>query len=175
VGFFSRKNPTASVGSEPAISGTRGQHANPQTTEAADMYGTREAQTRKKTSTCCTPHAHPWVRAHVHALSLFQYKDVLKSQIKIRIQILWQVSLLQIRGEGALHQLSNTAYKNLKYELERGRSAHLHAHKERISVHRIMWRAYVFKTNTHRHAEQQNYSIWQLVWLPESGKNNLGV
>jgi hypothetical protein len=30
-----RKNPTASVGSEPAILGTRGQHANHQTTEAA--------------------------------------------------------------------------------------------------------------------------------------------
>jgi hypothetical protein len=29
VDFFSRKNPTASVGSEPAILGTRGQHANP--------------------------------------------------------------------------------------------------------------------------------------------------
>jgi hypothetical protein len=29
VDFSSRKNPTASVGSEPAILGTRGQHANP--------------------------------------------------------------------------------------------------------------------------------------------------
>jgi hypothetical protein len=29
VNFSSRKNPTASVGSEPAILGTRGQHANP--------------------------------------------------------------------------------------------------------------------------------------------------
>jgi hypothetical protein len=28
VDFFSRKNPTASVGSEPTILGTRGQHAN---------------------------------------------------------------------------------------------------------------------------------------------------
>jgi hypothetical protein len=27
--FSNRKNPTASVGSEPAILGTRGQHANP--------------------------------------------------------------------------------------------------------------------------------------------------
>jgi hypothetical protein len=29
VDFSSRKNPTASVGREPAILGTRGQHANP--------------------------------------------------------------------------------------------------------------------------------------------------
>jgi hypothetical protein len=29
VDFSSRKNPTALVGSEPAILGTRGQHANP--------------------------------------------------------------------------------------------------------------------------------------------------
>jgi hypothetical protein len=29
VDFSSRKNPTASVGSEPAILSTRGQHANP--------------------------------------------------------------------------------------------------------------------------------------------------
>jgi hypothetical protein len=29
VDFSSTKNPTASVGSEPAILGTRGQHANP--------------------------------------------------------------------------------------------------------------------------------------------------
>jgi hypothetical protein len=29
VDFTSRKNPTVSVGSEPAILGTRGQHANP--------------------------------------------------------------------------------------------------------------------------------------------------
>jgi hypothetical protein len=29
VDFSSRKNPTASVGSEPAILGTRGKHANP--------------------------------------------------------------------------------------------------------------------------------------------------
>jgi hypothetical protein len=37
VNFPSRKNPTASVGSEPAISGTSGQHANPYTTEAARL------------------------------------------------------------------------------------------------------------------------------------------
>jgi hypothetical protein len=36
VDFSIMKNPTASVGSEPAILGSRGQHANPQTTEAAD-------------------------------------------------------------------------------------------------------------------------------------------
>jgi hypothetical protein len=138
-GFFStEKNPTASVGSEPAILGTRGQHANPKTTEAADMYGTREAQTCKQTSTCCTPHTHPWVCAHVHALSLFQYKDVLKAQIKIRIQILWLVSVLQMREEGTLHHLSNIAYKNLKYELAWRHSVHLHVCKERISQHRIM-------------------------------------
>jgi hypothetical protein len=35
VDFSIMKNPTASVGSEPAISGSRGQHANPYTTEAA--------------------------------------------------------------------------------------------------------------------------------------------
>jgi hypothetical protein len=29
VNFSSRKNPTVSVGSEPAVLGTRGQHANP--------------------------------------------------------------------------------------------------------------------------------------------------
>jgi hypothetical protein len=29
VDFYGRKNQTASVGSEPAILGTRGQHANP--------------------------------------------------------------------------------------------------------------------------------------------------
>jgi hypothetical protein len=33
--FFALKNPTASAGFEPANLGTRGQHANPQTTEAA--------------------------------------------------------------------------------------------------------------------------------------------
>jgi hypothetical protein len=32
--FLHEKNPTASAGFEPANSGTRGQHANPQTTEA---------------------------------------------------------------------------------------------------------------------------------------------
>lgn len=52
------------------------------------MYGAGYAQTSKQTSTCCTSHTHPWMCAHAHALSLFQYKDVLKSQIKIRIQIL---------------------------------------------------------------------------------------
>jgi hypothetical protein len=31
------KNPTASAGSEPAILGSRGQHANPETTEAAKI------------------------------------------------------------------------------------------------------------------------------------------
>jgi hypothetical protein len=38
--FLNRKNPTASVGSEPMILGTRGQHANHYTTEAAhtDIY-----------------------------------------------------------------------------------------------------------------------------------------
>jgi hypothetical protein len=35
VDCSSRKNPTASVRSEPAILGTKGQHANHQTTEAA--------------------------------------------------------------------------------------------------------------------------------------------
>jgi hypothetical protein len=35
VDFSITKNPTASVGSEPAILGSRGQHANPYTTEAA--------------------------------------------------------------------------------------------------------------------------------------------
>jgi hypothetical protein len=39
VDFSSRKNPTASVGSEPAILGTKGQHANPYTTEAALALG----------------------------------------------------------------------------------------------------------------------------------------
>jgi hypothetical protein len=34
-GFSNRKNPMTSVGSEPAILGTRGQHANHDTTEAA--------------------------------------------------------------------------------------------------------------------------------------------
>ena len=34
-GFYRPKNPTASAGIEPAILGTRGQHANHQTTEAA--------------------------------------------------------------------------------------------------------------------------------------------
>jgi hypothetical protein len=34
--FTPGKNPTASAGFEPAILGTRGQHANHQTTEAAD-------------------------------------------------------------------------------------------------------------------------------------------
>jgi hypothetical protein len=40
-GFFftSEKNPTASVGIEPANSGTRGQHANHQTTEAVTQWG----------------------------------------------------------------------------------------------------------------------------------------
>jgi hypothetical protein len=33
-GFLHEKNPTASAGFEPANSGTRGQHANHQTTEA---------------------------------------------------------------------------------------------------------------------------------------------
>jgi hypothetical protein len=37
-GFFRLKNPTDSAGSEPAILGTRGQHANHQTTEAAVLY-----------------------------------------------------------------------------------------------------------------------------------------
>jgi hypothetical protein len=40
VDFSSRKNPTASVGSESAILGTRGQHANHQTTEAAGFEPT---------------------------------------------------------------------------------------------------------------------------------------
>jgi hypothetical protein len=35
--FFALKNPTASAGFEPAIFGTRGQHANHQTTEAASV------------------------------------------------------------------------------------------------------------------------------------------
>jgi hypothetical protein len=34
--FYARKNPTASAGFEPAILGTRGQHANHQTTKAAE-------------------------------------------------------------------------------------------------------------------------------------------
>jgi hypothetical protein len=34
--FFALKNPTASVGFEPANLGTKGQRANPLTTEAAD-------------------------------------------------------------------------------------------------------------------------------------------
>jgi hypothetical protein len=33
--IFRPKNPTATAGSEPAILGTRGQHANHETTEAA--------------------------------------------------------------------------------------------------------------------------------------------
>jgi hypothetical protein len=37
--FSTRKNPMASVGSEPAILGPRGQHANHQTTEAAVCGG----------------------------------------------------------------------------------------------------------------------------------------
>jgi hypothetical protein len=41
VDFSSQKNPTASVGSEPTILGTRGQHANHSTTEAAErLLGT---------------------------------------------------------------------------------------------------------------------------------------
>jgi hypothetical protein len=39
-GFFRPKNPTASAGFEPSILGTRGQHANHQTTETAPTSGT---------------------------------------------------------------------------------------------------------------------------------------
>jgi hypothetical protein len=43
VDFSIMKNPTASVGSEPANLGSRGQHANPSTTEAAAFEQTNLA------------------------------------------------------------------------------------------------------------------------------------
>jgi hypothetical protein len=46
VDFFARKNPTASAGFEPAILGTRGQHANHQTTKAAYKHTAVQSRTR---------------------------------------------------------------------------------------------------------------------------------
>jgi hypothetical protein len=43
-GFFRLKNLTALAGFEPAILGTRGQHANHYTTEAAAQYGKGEPE-----------------------------------------------------------------------------------------------------------------------------------
>ena len=44
--FSALKNPTASAGFEPANLGTKGQHANPQTTEATKKHNTLKVHTR---------------------------------------------------------------------------------------------------------------------------------
>jgi hypothetical protein len=54
--FSSRKNPTASVGSDTAIFGTRGQHSNPQTNEATTKNeGAKRFKSSKERVTvlCC--------------------------------------------------------------------------------------------------------------------------
>jgi hypothetical protein len=165
------------------------------------MYGAGYVQICKCTSTRCTPHIHPWVCTYAYTLSFSIQRFVLKSLIKIKIQLFWQVSVLQTGEKVRLYHLLNITYKNLTYKFAWRHSPHLHAGKERISLHRIIWCVYVQNkqtntqthTHTHTHTHTQSnriipYDPWfdyqnqaKTIWVSKipykwfSHQNNTGT